>query len=81
MVIFEQVRYELRRTTKFGVRNIMRAILSIFSMLVVMAFATVSGALSGELKIKDLKKGDGHDVLKDKFYIKNTVPYCLNCIN
>ncbi len=37
----------------------MQRIIATFSMLMLVAFASVSGAVAGDLKIKDIKKGDG----------------------
>ena len=41
----------------------MQRVISIFSMLAVVAFASLSGAFAGELKIKDIKKGDGAEAV------------------
>ncbi len=41
----------------------MQKVISIFSMLAFVAFASLSGASAAELKIKDIKKGDGAEAV------------------
>ena len=41
----------------------MHRVISIFSMLAVMVFASVTGAVSADLKITDIKKGDGAEAV------------------